>query len=193
MGFALEKSESAKWTYCDYLKWDDSHRYELIDGEVYDMTPASSIIHQRISGNIFFIFRKFLEGNESIVIAAPFDVRFPNADSINDEEILTALQPDIVVISNTAKIDEKGYVGAPDLVVEILSPQIFKHDMQIKRDIYEKAGVMEYWTVDPLNKIFYVFALNDGTYQKPLIYAEQENFNGTLFNDLEVNLREVFS
>jgi len=193
MGLALEKTDRTNWTYSDYLKWDDSHRYELIDGEVYDMSPAPSTNHQRIIRKISFLFESYLRDKECEIFFAPFDVRFPFQKDKKDEEILTVLQPDIVVICDKSKIDEKGCKGAPDLVVEILSPDTFKHDMQVKRDIYEKAGVLEYLAVDPLNKIIYFFLLKDGMFQKPMIYTDQETFSGNLFNDLEINLSEVLS
>jgi len=191
MGFALKKTER-QWTYGDYFKWDDGARYELIDGEVYLMSPAPSTKHQRVSGAIYSVLKNGLSNGQCDVFYAPFDVRFPDADEA-DEDVATVLQPDLVVICDQSKLDERGCKGAPDLIVEILSPSSFNLDFKLKLSVYERSGVKEYWIVDPINEAVFFFMLKDGVYQRPIVYGKHETFRSILFEGIEVNLIEVFS
>jgi len=109
------------YTYAEYLSWDEG-RWELIDGEVWDMTPAPSRAHQDVSGALFNALYEFFKKRDCSVYAAPFDVRLSNLDAAEDYAIATVVQPDISVICDREKLDDRGCLGAPDLIVEILSP-----------------------------------------------------------------------
>jgi Uma2 family endonuclease len=139
---------SKTYTYADYLKWTFDERLELIKGKIFKMSPAPGSIHQRISHRISLKLGNYLIGKSCEIFVAPFDVRLPRL-SINDKEILTVVQPDICVICDPAKIDAKGCLGAPDVVVEILSPGNNKKELKNKYEAYEEAGVLEYWIIQP--------------------------------------------
>ncbi|MBI4778090.1 Uma2 family endonuclease, partial [Candidatus Desantisbacteria bacterium] len=126
MGFEARKKEE-RFTYGDYLKWPDDQRWELIDGVAYDMSPAPSRKHQKVVGELFAQFHSYLKDKSCEVYVAPFDVRLPEVDEgvaplAADEEIITVVQPDIVVVCDRDKLDDRGGRGAPDIVIEILSP-----------------------------------------------------------------------
>ena len=150
-----------RYTYADYYSWDDDKRWELIDGIAYAMAPAPSPSHQSISGNIFGQIWQFLCGKKCRLFHAPLDVRL-NADTKDD----TVVQPDIVIICDESKINDRGCAGAPDMVVEILSPSSVEHDMVRKYELYLKYGVREYWIVDPKTETVAVHILAGGTYVK---------------------------
>ncbi|MDR1559763.1 MAG: Uma2 family endonuclease [Clostridiales bacterium] len=148
------------YTYDDYVKWDTSERYELIEGTAY-MMSAPSIAHQSISLELSRQFGNFLRGKPCRVFAAPFDVRL-NYDSGDD----TCVQPDITIVCDHAKLsDGKSCNGAPDMIVEIISPSTASLDWFKKTRLYQKAGVGEYWIVDPEIKAVFVNILEDGQYQ----------------------------
>jgi len=145
-------------TYLDYLEWDEDFRAELIDGQIYMMGEPTTT-HQRISGSLFYLLYDFLKGKKCEAFPAPFGVRlFPKEDRRDD----TVVVPDMVVICDPAKIDERGCNGAPDLVIEILSPSNTQHDRIVKFNKYQDAGVREYWIVDPTERAVQVF-LHDGS------------------------------
>ena len=146
------------YTYADYASWDDDKRWELIDGVAYAMS-APVTAHQAISGELFLQISSFLKGKPCRVFAAPYDIRL-NADETDD----TVVQPDITVICDRAKIDEKGCKGAPDLVIEILSPSSARHDRLRKFHAYRKAGVPEYLIVDPDTRMAEACVMVDGHY-----------------------------
>jgi Uma2 family endonuclease len=142
----LPKPSNSKYTYEDYLQWDNNERWELIEGEVYDMSPAPSYEHQNIAWEIAGQIRNYLIKNKKKCKGgfAPFDVTFPEGVKDNNK-IIDVVQPDISVICETSKIDEKGCHGAPDFIIEILSPSTASKDTIIKKELYEKNGVKEYW------------------------------------------------
>jgi len=191
MGPLTEKLKKI-YTYSDYKNWDDDERWELIDGIAYNMSPAPSRRHQQISGELFRQFANFLLGKPCDVYDAPFDVRLPE----NDEEtsdILTVVQPDISVICAPEKLDDAGCIGAPDLIVEILSPSTARKDHKEKFCRYERAGVKEYWLVDPLANTVTVFKLGaDKRYGRPDVYGDDEKIVVGIFPDLEIELALVF-
>lgn len=139
------------YTYADYYKWQFEERVELIKGFIFKMSPAANRVHQEIAGNIHAQIWAFLRNKPCRVYMAPFDVRFPRK-SKDDKNIITVLQPDVCVICNLELLDEKGCLGAPDLVVEVLSPGNSKKEFKNKFDVYEEAGVREYWIVDPTHQ-----------------------------------------
>lgn len=187
-----EAAAKDTYTYSDYSQWPDEERWELIDGVPYNMSPAPSRIHQKITGELFRLIANYLTGKVCEVYIAPFDVRLPKGQE-NDEQIDTVVQPDLVVVCDRAKLDERGCRGAPDLVVEVLSPQTAGKDMKIKLALYERVGVKEYWMVDPGNKTVQVYQLEtSGRYGRPDIYTGAEQVKVGLFTDLTIDLAMVF-
>lgn len=155
-------------TYADYMTWPSDVRYELIDGVAYLMAPAPTRDHQEFVGELYFQLRKALEGSGSPCRAyiAPLDVRLPKADEL-DEEIETVVQPDVMVVCDANKLDRRGILGAPDLVLEVLSPSSATHDHLLKRHIYERARVREYWLVHPYDRMVTIYQLEKGEFGKP--------------------------
>ncbi|MDH7555291.1 MAG: Uma2 family endonuclease, partial [Spirochaetota bacterium] len=137
-----------KFTYADYLTWTGDERWELIDGVAYDMTPAPDVNHQVIVGNTYQIISEYLEGKTCRVFLAPIDVRLPESDAA-DDAVYTVVQPDVVVVCDPEKIEKRGIIGAPDLVVEVLSASTAYKDETEKLNLYERHGVKEYWIVNP--------------------------------------------
>jgi Uma2 family endonuclease len=166
MGLPQRLSET--YTYADYLSWPAETRYELIDGFAYAMGPAPARRHQEVALEIARQIADALEGAPCRPYIAPFDVRLPLADASNDQ-VDTVVQPDISVICDKAKLDERGCRGAPDWIVEILSPASAYHDQYRKRNLYERAGVAEYWIVHPVDGILTVYLLENGAYGKPAL------------------------
>jgi len=146
------------YTYADFLEWDEDVRAEIIYGKIYMMsTPLS--IHQRISMRLSLRFAQFLEGKTCEVFAAPFSVRlFP----LEDRSDNTVVEPDLVVICDPSKIDKHGCNGAPDLVIEIVSPSNRRMEKLLKFNLYLKAKVKEYWVVYPDDNQIEVHLFDDG-------------------------------
>ncbi len=191
MGLAI-KSDVERFTYADYVAWPDDERWELIHGIAYDMSPAPSRRHQKISLELSRQFANYLLDKACEVYPAPFDIRFPHADE-KEEDIDTLLQPDISVVCDLDKLDEKGCFGAPDLVIEILSPATAERDLSVKMDVYEEAGVKEYWVVQPADNILMVFHLQeDKSYGKPRIYSFKHKVNVGILPDLVIDLTGLY-
>ncbi len=162
----LPRRDHKRHSYADYLGWPEDVRYELIDGIAYLMAPAPNLEHQDIAGEIYYQLRQALEDKPCRAFVAPVDVRLPKADE-PDGTIDTVVQPDVLVVCDGSKLDRRGVRGAPDLVVEVLSPATASHDQIVKRRVYERAGVREYWLVHPLDRIVTIYRLADGEYGKP--------------------------
>ena len=183
-----------RYTYANYLTWLDDKRRELIDGFVSLMTPAPAMKHQNISGNIFYGIKHYLKKNKCKVFHAPFDVRLPHNAEKDDDKIYTVVQPDITVICDKQKLDKKGCIGAPDFIVEILSPATQKKDLKDKYKLYEKSGVKEYWIVYPNDKIIYQYVLNsENKYEQKDIYVEDDKITPHIFPDLTIELTDIFA
>ena len=184
-----------RYTYADYLTWLDDKRRELWEGIVKLMSPAPSKTHQIVSGRIygeFYIYLKQTE-HQCQVFHAPFDVRFPKEGSTDPKDIDTVVQPDIVVVCDPKKLDERGCIGAPDLIIEIVSPTNPERDIKHKHRLYEKFGVPEYWIVFPFEKAISVFILQDGKYQLDGIYTIGDKIPLRVFGgEFELDLNEVF-
>ena len=152
------KKRDGKYTYGDYLKWSDDERWELIDGVPYSMSPAPSRHHQEICMELSRQFANYLLHKSCRVYPAPFEVRFPSS-VVNDEDIQTVVQPDIAIVCDQNKLDDRGCKGAPDLIVEILSPSTTRKDLYEKYNLYERNGVREYWVVFPPEQVIDVYQL----------------------------------
>ena len=163
---ALARRDPDYHTYADYCAWPDDVRYELIDGVAYLMAPAPTLDHQDVAGEIYFQLRQALADQPCRVFIAPVDVRLPKADEA-DARIDTVVQPDVLVVCDPAKLDRRGVRGAPDLVVEVLSPGTASHDHRLKRRAYERAGVREYWLVHPIDRMITIYRLEEDGFGKP--------------------------
>lgn len=181
-----------EYSYADYLNWPEDERWEIIDGVPY-MQATPSPVHQSISGELFRQFANYLLGKPCQVFPAPFCVRLTDGDEKRNEDIKKVVEPDITVICDKSKMDEKGYNGAPNLIIEILSPSSIKHDRITKFNKYEQAGVKEYWIVEPEGKIVSVFILQENNrYGRPDIYTEDDHIQVSIFPDLEIDLKTAF-
>ncbi len=180
--FGFEKTKS---TYADYLKTPEGGKYQLIDGEIIEM-PSSKTIHQKIllfigSTFLFFIRSK----NLGEVFVAPMDVYLSDTETY---------QPDVFIIlnQNTSIIEENRIKGAPDLVVEILSPSTAYYDLRHKKNTYEASGVKEYWILDPIEKSLEIYSLVQNKFILQAEYKKADVAKSLLIAGLEINLAEVF-
>jgi len=190
----LNLDESKRYTYADYLTWLDDKRRELINGFIHLMS-APNEFHSRISFNWGFWTKMFIQKRKGKcrIYHAPFDVRLPKKGETEDNKVYDVVQPDICVICDLSKIDEKGCIGAPDLIVEVLSPSTLKYDWNYKFNLYEAAGVREYWIVDPKAKIVNIFLLQpDGKYDLGTVYECNQKAPVNIFKGLEIDLNELF-
>jgi Uma2 family endonuclease len=189
----LERNEYVKYRYKDYMNWSEAERWEIIDGVPYSMSPAPSRKHQKISGELFASMHNYLRGKSCEVYSAPFDVRL-NINDEEDEDITNVVQPDISVICDSMKLDDKGCKGSPDLIMEIVSPSTLKRDLKEKFYLYERAGVREYWIVYPEEKTIVLYRLNESLkYGRPEVYSEEDKIKVGIFESLEINLNEIFA
>ena len=188
-----EPDSSITYTYADYLQWKFEERLELFRGKIFKLS-APNTKHQDISGNIFVPISLFLKKKPCKVFAAPFDVRLPVKNKKKDDEVTTVVQPDICVICDETKLDTRGCCGAPDLVVEILSPGNSKKEIRLKHELYEEAGVKEYWIVNPEEENIVVFVLNgEGKFSGLKMYAGDDTIQSFAVPGLNINLTEIFT
>jgi Uma2 family endonuclease len=195
----VEEPESPYgFTYADYLTWNFKERIELIRGKIFKMSPAPTVNHQRISINIASSLAFFLKGKPCQILHAPVDVRLKGKPFRNkkrrDDQVTTVVQPDIIVVCDPEKLlDIRSIDGAPELVVEILSPGNTKTETKYKFDLYEENGVLEYWVVYPEYKQVHVYLLNENDcYGKPVIYESGDNIPSTVLNGFTVSADEIF-
>ena len=182
-----------RYTYADHLTWMDDKRRELINGFVSLMTPAPARLHQKVSGYIFNKLFNYLSDRGCEVYSAPFDVRLPKNGDKTDDKIYNVVQPDITVICDPEKLDDKGCIGAPDLIVEILSPSTSKRDLTDKYELYEKTGVKEYWIARPNESSIQKFVLNEKMkYEFKGTFTEGSKISADIFPDLQVEISKVF-
>lgn len=179
------------YSYADYLLWQVKEKIELFKGKILAMSPAPARYHQKIVGNIHGILFPIFKGKKCELYTAPFDVRIPKQDK-EDDKIFTVVQPDLSVICDPEKLDERGCIGAPDLVIEILSPGNSKKEMDIKFTLYEEAGVLEYWIVHPTEKVVWIYVLENGRYVTHKPFVEGEFLISKKFPDLKINTDEIF-
>ena len=181
------------YSYADYLSWKIDDIVEIIKGKIMKMLPAPLTEHQIISREVSMPIAAYLYRKQCQLFEAPFDVRLPLKDKSTDNEIFTVVQPDICVICDRSKIDRRGCLGAPDLIIEILSAATAERDMKDKYEVYEESGVREYWLVHPAERTLIVFDLNEnGKYQLRGMYTKADTVKVGIFEDLNINLQEVF-
>ncbi len=184
----------AHYTYADYIIWTFQERVELLKGKIFPMA-APSVKHQRVSGYLHILIGTYLKGHRCDVFSAPFDVRLPlPASRAKDNKIDTVVQPDLCVVRDQSKLDEKGCIGAPELVVEILSLGNSKKEMKAKFELYENAGVLEYWVIDPEHNLAFCYYLDEKTqkYIPSLAFTDDDTIESKVLEGLMLNLEELF-
>lgn len=187
---------SKSYTYADYLNWQFDELVELIRGKVVRMSPAPNTLHQSCSSNLHGLIWSYLRGTSCQSFAAPFDVRLPLPPTQQtDDKINTVVQPDLCVICDLEKLDNRGCNGAPDWIIEILSKGTAQKDLKDKFDIYQHAGVREYWIVHPSEGTVLPYRLNEkGIYQlfRQTPFTQEEFVPVGIFPGFEVDLGDVF-
>jgi Uma2 family endonuclease len=183
---------SKKYTYADYYSWAFDDRVELINGKLFNLDSSPGTLHQLLSGFISCSLDNYLKGTQKEVFAAPFDVRLPKSSN-DDEAIDTVIQPDICVICDSNKIDERGGIGAPDIVIEILTKGNNRKEVKDKYQAYEQAGVLEYWIIFPYSKTFLRYYLHNGYYlsSRPLTIGDE--VTTPILPGFVLNLDELFA
>ncbi|WP_308364699.1 MULTISPECIES: Uma2 family endonuclease [unclassified Microbulbifer] len=163
---ALQQRDCQHHTYADYLTWPEDVRYELIDGTAYLMSPAPSRQHQEVALEMARQVANTLEGKPCRPYIAPFDVRLPKSDEA-DDLVDTVVQPDLLVVCDATKLDDRGLRGAPDWVVEVLTPATAGHDQTRKLAAYERARVPEVWLIHPADRVLTIYRLQGEGYGRP--------------------------
>jgi Uma2 family endonuclease len=187
-----ESSARVRYRYGDYVQWTGDERWELIDGEPFDMTPAPSRRHQELVGEIHRQLATQLLGRPGKVYVAPFDVRLPRGNE-PDADVDTVVQPDLVVVCDSRKLDDAGCRGAPDWILEVLSLRTAARDRERKRDLYERAAVREYWHLHPDTRHLARYLLAEGRgYGEPMEGTAQGTTSLRALPPLEVHWDSVF-
>lgn len=178
------------YTYWDYVKWQFRERVELIRGKLSKMSPAPGKVHQTVANNITFIINKTFWKQACQVFPAPFDVRLPISSGLKDG---TVVQPDLCIVCDEGKLsDGRGCNGAPDLVVEILSPGNSRHEMDTKFRLYEESGVKEYWIIQPRERVVFIYKLENYLYVGLPPFVEGMEIQSPLFPDLRMQVEDIF-
>jgi len=185
-------AEKKRYTFADVLTWSEDDRIEIIDGEAVMMAPPSRA-HQKALMELSAQLHEYLKGKKCEVYPAPFTVRLFEEATDHPEDVDTMLEPDISVVCDHSKLDDSGCKGAPDLVMEILSPSTRRHDRLTKFNLYQRAGVREYWIVDPTDKSILVFVLEDGRYSAKDFGTAEDNLRVNILEDCTIDLAQVFS
>ncbi|HEY2422202.1 MAG TPA: Uma2 family endonuclease [Neobacillus sp.] len=180
------------YSYADYVKSPEDVRYEVIDGQIISMSPAPTTKHQHIQRELLIEIGMYLREKECSVFGSPIDVCLFADQSTSNEKIKDWVQPDIVVVCDRNKINPRNIVGAPDLAIEILSPLTARNDRVIKFNHYQKAGVREYWIVDPSNEYVEVFLLLNDRFISSGFYTKEDSIKVHILDDLSINLKHIF-
>ena len=186
-----EPSPDYIYTYADYLSWKFEERLELFRGKIFKM-GAPNTDHQRILGKLYIKIGVFLENKKCQAFIAPFDVRLPVQNKKKDDEVTTVVQPDLCVVCDETKIDKRGCCGAPDLMVEILSPGNTKTELENKFELYQEAGVFEYWIVSPIVEHIIIYTLVDGKYIGSKPYSTSEIITSAIMPGLKISVKDIF-
>lgn len=189
---SIQLNINKRYTFADYLTWLDGTKRELIDGFIKIMSPSPLRIHQDVSRRLTLIIGNYLKDEKCRLYYSPSDVRLANNNETCDDKIYTVVQPDIFVVCDLNKLDEKGCLGAPDFIIEIVSKRNSKHDVETKFNLYEKHGVKEYWIVHPHEHSVTVFLLEDKKYKFKGIYAPDSKVKINIFENLYIDLSQIF-
>lgn len=186
-------TEYGTYSYADYLTWEIDEMVELIKGKVFRSAAAAPRRkHQEVAGLLFSKILQHLEGKNCKVFIAPFDVRLP-VNSKKNEDIFTVVQPDICVVCDRSKLDEAGCLGAPDLIVEVLSPGSNKKELKNKYEVYEESEVQEYWIIHPSEETLVIYNLIEGKYQPSKLFSHGDIIKSNVIHGFELDLEEFFS
>ncbi|MDR2472020.1 MAG: Uma2 family endonuclease [Tannerella sp.] len=193
MGVALDINK--RYSYADYQNWMDGKVYELFDGIVKMMSPAPRARHQELIYEFCGEFRRIIKNHKGKckVYPAPFDVRLPKNGEKEDKDIYTVVQPDLCVVCDLSKIDERGCLGAPDMIIEVQSFATAKHDLNEKFRLYECAGVREYWVVFPYENAILKFLIGeDGKYGEAERFEFDAEIEISTFAGEKIKLKDIF-
>ena len=182
---------NGSYTYTDYLTWRLEEMVELIKGKIFKMSPAPNTFHQTVSGNLFAFLKAAIKEQKYKTFSVPTDLRL-TTKGMDDVNIITVVQPDIFVVCDPAKLDDRGCLGSPDLIIEILSPATATKDLTKKFDLYQESGVHEYWIVFPGDRIVETFYLENRVYKKTGVYAEDAMVPVRTLPGLEILVTEIF-
>ncbi len=184
------------YNYGDYLLWHFKERVELLKGRLFPMA-APNVQHQRVSSYLHTSIGIYFSKKNCDLFSAPFDVRLPlPKHKMKGNKIDTVVQPDLCVVCDQSKLDKQGCVGAPDLVVEILSPGNSRLEMKDKFELYQEAGVLEYWVVDPEHRVAHVYILDETTHKFIGIlptFTDKDILTSNVFKGLGIPLEEIFT
>lgn len=183
--------EPRRYTFADVLDWPENERVELIDGRPIMMSPPKRI-HQKVAGEIYRQIADYLADKKCEVYHAPFGVRLFEQDGDKPKDVETLVEPDITVVCDHNKLDDDGCKGAPDLIVEVLSPNTQRHDRLVKYNLYEQAGVKEFWLVNPVDKSIQVFLLEDGRYTPKDFGTVGDTLKVNVLDACNIDLSKVF-
>jgi Uma2 family endonuclease len=184
--------QQKKISYADYLTWDEEQRCEVLDGEIISMSPSPTPKHQDILRELTIELGTYLRGKDCKIFTSPLDVCLFADKSIPHNNIKNWVEPDLIVVCDKDKIGEKRILGAPDLVIEILSPSTAKNDRVLKFHAYEKAGVKEYWIIDPFNQTVEVYLHDEDSLKREGIYFNDDTMPVNLFKDFNIDLQDIF-
>ena len=184
-------AEKARYTFADCLSWEENERIEIINGEAVMMAPPSRT-HQEISGALFAQLYNFLDGKKCRVYAAPFAARLFERDGEAPEDVDTMVEPDLSVVCDSNKLDKHGCKGSPDMVVEVLSPSTLRHDRFVKLALYQRAGVRDYWIVEPETQTVQVYTLESGILQPCAFYGAGDVAKVNVLDGCFIELGKVF-
>jgi Uma2 family endonuclease len=184
-------SYTGKYSYADYLTWQLDDMVEIIKGKLFKMAAAPNRIHQKVAGKLHYHLYGILVGNPCEVYIAPFDVRLPTI-STDNEDIYTVVQPDTCVICDENKLDGAGCLGAPDLIVEILSPGNNKKELQNKYEVYQESGVREYWIIHPSEQTLLIYSLQNGRYVPSRLFTSGDTVASPIIPGFRLDLEDFF-
>jgi Uma2 family endonuclease len=191
-----EPQSEYEFTYADFLTWNFKERIELIKGKIFKMSQAPLVTHQTIVANINNYIAERVKKYLCKVLFSPVDVKLigkPLRRKVKDEEIFTVVQPDVIVVCDPEKLaDPRSINGAPEMVVEVLSPGNTKTETKHKLNLYEENGVLEYWVVHPPYKYVEVYLLKDNCYSKPTFFEMGDKINCSVLKGIKVPVDEIF-
>jgi Uma2 family endonuclease len=184
---------NGSYNYADYLLWQFSERLEIIKGKIFQMSPAPSRNHQQVSLKLTRQLDKVFQNKLCELYIAPFDVRLIDyKNTTADQQITTVVQPDLCVICDLEKLDDKGCLGSPDLIIEILSNGNSKKDLLVKYNLYEENCVQEYWIVKPTEQEIYIYTLQKGKYVGSRPFVVETEIQSPTFPELKFAVSKIF-
>lgn len=189
MGMPEDKKN---YTYAEFVGIEEELLCEVLDGKIISMSPSPTPKHQDVVDELTAEFKFYLRGKECMAFSSPIDVCLFADKETKMDDIKDWLQPDLMVVCDKNKIGEKYIVGAPDIVIEVLSPSTARNDRLIKFNSYEKAGVEEYWIVDPYNMSVEIYSLSGRTYKQAGVFGKDDVLTVTIFEDMKINLKNIF-